>query len=147
MYQKTSDIAYPERVLTVLDRADGVRSRLESWLSSLPDDYDTTLDFDMYQQRFINWQMPVDCSNRKIDGPVDLDLHVALLAKNQQLKFDQLPVTLTQEELLRLAMKSAALWSLRSFASEDSAVAALCDREATKSGGASRPLLAGPYST
>ena len=58
VYQKSSDIAYPERVLTVLDRADGVRSRLESWLSSLPDDYDTTLDFDMYPVSYTHLTLP-----------------------------------------------------------------------------------------
>ena len=79
-----------------------------------------------------------------IDGLVDLDLHVALLARSGNLKFDDLPVHLSSEELLRLAMKSAALWSLKSFAQRNQIVARLCHEESKKPGGAARLRLASP---
>jgi hypothetical protein len=54
------------------------------------------------------------------------------------LKFAQLPFELTPKELVHLAMKSAALWSLKSMAKQDAIVAAICDQESGVSGGASR---------
>jgi len=141
-YEDTKDLEYVKRVLTVLDWNDGVRSRIESWLSQLPDNFAAELEYELIQQRFIQWTMPVDLSKKTIDGPVDLDLHVALLARQGQLKFDELPVTLDEQDLIRLAMKSAAFWSLTSFASRDPAVADFCEVEATRPGGAARQLLA-----
>ena len=141
-YKETGNLDYPLRVLSVLDWDDGVRSRIRSWLAHLPEGYCDTPECVAFQVRFVRWTMPIDCTNKRIDGPVDLDLHVALLAKSGALKFSELPVTLTKVETLRLAMKSAAIWSLMSFATEDSAVAKLCQTEAAKSGGAARLLLA-----
>ena len=141
-YEDTKDLEYVKRVLRVLDGNDGIRSRIESWLSQLPDNFAAEPEYKVFQQRFISWTMPVDLSKKTIDGPVDLDLHVALLARQGQLKFDELPVTLDGQDLIRLAMKSAAFWSLTSFASRDPAVADFCEVEATRPGGAARQLLA-----
>ena len=141
-YEDTKDLEYVKRVLRVLDGNDGIRSRIESWLSQLPDNFAAEPEYKVFQQRFISWTMPVDLSKKTIDGPVDLDLHVALLARQGQLKFDELPVTLDGQDLIRLAMKSAAFWSLTSLASRDPVVADFCEAEATRPGGAARQLLA-----
>lgn len=141
-YQDTKDLAYAKRVLSVLDWEDGVRAKLKSWLSQLPDSYETTAEYQLFQQRFIDWTMPVDCSKKTIAEPADLDIHVALLAKNRLLKFDELPMELDGRTLVRLAMKQAALWSLKSMADQCPAVAKLCEVEATKIGGAARRHLA-----
>lgn len=141
-YQDTKDLVYAKRVISVLDWEDGVRAELESWLSQLPDDYETTAEYQVFQQRFIDWSMPVDCSKKTIDGPLDLDLLAALLAQHKLLKLDELPVTLDGRILVKLAMKRAALWSLESFASKYPEIADLCKVEATKAGGAARVHLA-----
>ena len=84
---------------------------------------------------------PIDYGLRTIDGPVDLDLHVALLARNGKLRFDELPIPLTSQELVRLSMKSAALWSLLSMAQQHDIVALVCDQESKKPGGTARQHL------
>jgi hypothetical protein len=78
-----------------------------------------------------------------IDGPLDVDLSVALATRAGQIKFVELPVPLSDAEAIRIAAKSAAVWSLRANAAEHPPVAQLCERESTKEGGAARLLLSG----
>lgn len=94
-----------------------------------------------YREAFIRWGVPIDYERCRIDEPLDMDLQVALLAQRHQLKFDELPVRLQEAEVVQLAMKSAAVWSLRSFARDHPVVARLCAVEATKPGGAARAHL------
>lgn len=77
---------------------------------------------------------PVDYEERSISGPLDLDLHVAILARNGKLKFNQLPYSSTQSEIVHLAMKSAALWSLLSLAEQSEVVASFCSEASKKFG-------------
>lgn len=67
---------------------------------------------------------------------------MALLAKNGKLKFAELPIEIPMEDLIRLSMKSAALWSLLSMSEQDSQVAEICERKAQIVGSAARSLLA-----
>lgn len=136
-YFETKNVDFVLRIVSVLDWSDRVRERLETWLQQ------TTLsDYSEYHEQFAEWSLPIDYDDRAIGGPLDLDLHVALLAKGGQLKFEELPVQIPKEDQIRLAMKSAALWSLLSVAREDLQVAEVCLRESQIKGGAARAHLA-----
>lgn len=123
------------RIISVLDWDDIVRERLQTWLA-------TASNYRDYSEMFIRCTFPINYEQRLVDGPLDLDLHVALLARNGDLKFNELPFPLSSTELLRLALKSAAVWSLRSFAKQNEVVARICNQESKKAGGAARQLLA-----
>jgi hypothetical protein len=136
-YIETKNVNFVRKIVSVLDWDDRVRRHLETWLQQ-----SDLIEITKYRQRFADWLFPINYENRTIDRPLDLDLHVAILAKNGQLKFDELPVKIPMEDLLRLSMKSAALWSLLSMSQQDSQVAEICVREAQVEGGMARPLLA-----
>jgi hypothetical protein len=137
----SGDLTCVQRVVSVLDWEDGVRRRLQEWLDGAGSvDWEQAPYCD-YRQTFVRCVFPIKYDSRSIDGPVDLDLQVALLLRRGRLKVETLPIELTTEELLHLAMKSAALWSLRSFARTDAEVARLCAEEAIKPGGAARRHL------
>jgi hypothetical protein len=137
-FNNTGNVAAVHRIVSILDWDDSIRDRLQSWLSEIRPEMWSTAPYKDYQQLFIRCCFPIDYEQRSIDGPVDLDLHVALLARNGKLKFDELPITLTSQELVRLSMKSAALWSLLSMAQQHDIVALVCDQETKKPGGAAR---------
>jgi hypothetical protein len=137
----TGNVAAVLRVVSVLDWEDRVRTRLQSWLSAIRPEMWTRAPFKDYQQLLIRCSFPINYDLRSIDGPVDLDVHVALLARHGDLKFADLPVALSSQELLSLSMKSASLWSLLAMAKQHQVVANVCDQEAKKSGGAARLLL------
>jgi len=130
------------RIASVLDWKDVTRQRLQTWLANVPSESWAEEPNSQYREMFIRCYFPINYEEGTIDGPVDLDLHVALLAHNGQLKFNQLPVHLTQDELFHLAMKSAALWSLTSMAQQNQVVARLCIDESKIPGGAARLHLA-----
>jgi hypothetical protein len=135
---KTGKEAAVLRIVSVLDWDDLVRRRLESWLSTIHPETWATPPYMHYQQLFIRCCFPIKYDQRAIDGPVDLDLHVALLARSHELKFADLPIPLSPKELVRLATKWAALWSLLSMAKQHDAIARLCERESKEPGGAAR---------
>jgi hypothetical protein len=137
-FSDTGNEAAVLRIVSVLDWDDLVRSRLQSWLATIRPETWATPPYEDYQQLLIRCCFPINYDHRSIDGPVDLDLHVALLARSHKLKFADLPVPLSREEVVRLATKSAALWSLLSMAKQHNAVARLCERESKKPGGAAR---------
>lgn len=137
----TGDAAPVLRVISVLDREDNVRRRLSEWLAAVPHGRWNASPYREYRESLVRWSLPIDYERGSIDAPLDLDLQVALLAQHGQLKFDQLPVKLPQGELVQLAMKSAAVWSLRGFAQDHAVVARLCAAEAVKPGGAARAHL------
>jgi len=140
-FSESGDVAAVRRIVSVLDGEDVVRARLQAWLSKTHGANWAEAPYRDYQQLLIRCSFPIDYEQRSIDGPVDLDLHVALLARNGELKFDELPINLSGKDVLHLAMKSAALWSLRSMAQQNQVVARLCIVESSKPGGAARQLL------
>src|SRR5262245_24422759 len=86
-YIETNNVDFVLRIISVLDLDDRVRKRLYAWLQQ------TTLrEYSRYAQQLAKWLFPIDFDNRSVGGPVDLDLHVALLAKSGDLKFSELPV-------------------------------------------------------
>ena len=138
VYLTSKDPRVVRRIISVLDGKDIVREKIERWLATLiledPDTIST-------RKLLADCVFPIDYELRKIDGPVDLDIHVARCAKAGKLKFAELPFPLAPQELLHLAMKSAALWSLNSMSDQDELVAAICHEESAIRGGASRLLL------
>lgn len=136
-YQETGNTDCVLKIVSVLDFEDRTRNYLETWLQECSDD-----ELNEYQERLIKWVIPIKYDERTVDGPLDLDLHVALLAKDGQLKFDQLPMQIPMPDLIRLSMKSAALWSLLSVANSDPTVAEVCIQQAAIPGGAARIHLA-----
>jgi hypothetical protein len=140
----SGDLTCVMRVVSVLDWEDVVRLRLQEWLEGTGGVDWEQAPYRDYRQTFLRCVFPINYESRTIDGPVDLDLHAALLARNGELKFAALPIELALPELLHLAMKSAALWSLRCFARTHAEVARLCSDEAEKPGGAGRAHLNAP---
>ncbi len=137
----SGNLAAVRRIVSVLDWEDLVRSRLQSWLSEIRPQMWAQTPYKDYQRLLIRCLFPIDYDRRSIDGSVDLDIHVALLARGHKLKFAELPIALSPKELVRLGMKSAALWSLSSMAEQHDSVAVICDQESKKPGGAARILL------
>src|SRR5436190_1445104 len=88
------NVAMVLRIVSVLDWEDVVRNRLQSWLSEMRPEMWAKAPYKDYQQLLIRCSFPINYDQRSIDGPVDLDLHVALLAGNGELKFADLPVSL-----------------------------------------------------
>lgn len=138
----TGDLASVRRLIGVLDEPDLVRERLTAWLQHIGIGPEGGTEFMKYLPLLQRLAIPVVFSESRIEGPVDLDLTVAVTARNGQLKFDELPFTLSQAELVRIAAKGAAIWSLRALAPHHERIAALCRDEAKEPGGAARALLA-----
>jgi hypothetical protein len=137
----SGNAAAVRRIVSVLDWEDLVRRRLQRWLSETRPEVWMSAPYKGYRELLIRCQFPINFERRLIDASVDLDLHVAISARNGTLKFAELPIPLSTQELLRLAMKSAAVWSLLSMADQHDVVAKVCDQESKKSGGAARLLL------
>lgn len=137
----TGDLAPVRRIIGVLDEPDLVRERVTTWLRAIGIGPEGGTEFMKYLPLFQRMAFPIVFSESRVDGPVDLDLSVAITARNGQLKFSELPFVLTQHEVIRIAAKSAAVWSLRAIAVQHERIATLCAQEATKPGGAARLLL------
>jgi len=129
------------RIVSVLDWEDLVRNRLQCWLSEIRPEMWAEMPYKDYQRLLIRCDFPIDYDRRSIDGPFDLDIYAARLALGHKLKFAELPIALSPKELVRLGMKSAALWSLSSMAEQYDSVAVICDQESKKPGGAARIYL------
>ena len=140
-FSVTGDVDVLHQIASVLDWKDIVRLRLQEWLETTSPNCWTEEPYRSYRETFIRCVFPVNYEKRLVGGPVDLDLHVALAARNGDLKFIELPFQLTHHELVRLAMKSAAVWSLNSMARQNEVVATFCREASKKVGGAARPLL------
>jgi hypothetical protein len=138
----TGDEAPVRSIVAVLDSPDLVRERLTKWLKDTGTGFFGRRTIAKFQPVLVRCTFPIDYDARRVDGPLDCDLHVALNAKNGKLKFAELPFVLTQEELIHLATKSAAVWSLRVQAQQHELVARICDEEAKRPGGAARSHLA-----
>lgn len=140
----TGELAPVRRIVGVLDEPDVVRERLTAWLRETGTGFWGKRKFKRYLPVFARCSFPIVFEQSRIDGPVDLDLDlsVALTARSGQLKFAELPIELSSNELQRLAAKSAAVWSLGALATTHPLVATLCAEEATRPGGAARLHLA-----
>jgi hypothetical protein len=137
----TGDTAPVLRIISVLDGKDLVRERLDQWLRDNSGFWGRRR-IAKFRPLLIRCVFPVDYENCRMEEGVDLDLPVALNAKNPQLRFDELPIKLSIPECIRLAVKSAAVWSLRSIAEKHERVAEICAVEAKRPGGMARQLLA-----
>jgi hypothetical protein len=138
----TGDLAPVLRIIGILDEPDVVRAKLSQWLRETGVGFFGKRKVARFVPVFARCMIPVRPKSMDIDGPLDLDLSVALAAKARKLKFAELPVPLSEAEALRIAAKSAAVWSLKANAAAHPSVARLCELEATKQGGAARLLLA-----
>lgn len=135
-YMDTKNVDFVMKVVSILDWDDRVRGHFELWLSNV-----SSADLSKCFEQLVEWVFPINYENRTVDSPVDLDLHVALLARNGELKFDDLPIQLPMDDLIHLSMKNAALWSLLAISKDDTQVAEICKREAQIEGGAARVIL------
>lgn len=129
------------RIVAVLDEPDLVRERLTSWLQHIGIGPEGGTEFMKYLPLFQRVAFPIVFSESRVDGPVDLDLTVAITARNGQLQFTELPFELTKPEQIRIAAKGAAVWSLRGIGARHEVIAQVCAEESTKPGGAARLLL------
>ena len=140
-YSATGNASAVRRIVSVLDWDDVVRARLNPWLQKGPPKLFGRKKYEATCRLLYDCLFPIDFERRIIDEPVDLDLHVAASFQSGALKADQLPIQLSGEEWQKLGTKSAAIWSLSSFASEDPKVAEICEEEAGRPGGAGRLQL------
>lgn len=137
----TGNLAPVLRIVGVLDEPDAVRAKVTQWLQQTGSGFLGKWRVSRYEDVLARAKIPARFDTLTVDGPGDLDVGVALAAKAANLKFAELPVSLTQEELLLLAAKSAAVWSLQANANTHAPIAELCRAEAGKPGGAARRLL------
>lgn len=136
-YEETGNPEYVRRVISILDWDDKVRVLMEAWFQTV-----TPEEFERFLPKFAAWMFPMQPEDRTIDGPLDLDLQVALLARDGKLKLEELPVEIPKSDLVRLSMKSAAIWSLASMSKQNPEVSKICQKESKIAGGAARLLLA-----
>ena len=137
----TGDLVAVLRIIGILDEPDVVRMKLSAWLRDTGARFLGKGKVARFVPVLARCGIPVRLETLDIDGPLDLDVSVALAAKARQLKFAELPVPLSEAELIRIVAKSAAVWSLKANAAAHPPVARLCELEATKTGGAARLLL------
>lgn len=140
-YFVTGSLAAVQRIVGVLDEPDLVRTKLAEWLTRTRAGLFGRMRIERFVPVFARCAFPVELESTTIGGPLDLDLSVALAARAGKLKFTELPVPLANEELLRIAAKSAAVWSLRAIATTHPEIAQLCEAESQRTGGAGRLLL------
>ncbi len=137
-YEETGNPEFVRKIVSTLDGEDKVRTLMEKWFINV-----SAREFEEYLPKLADWMFPLQPESRTIDSPLDLDIHVALLAKAGKLKFKDLPVEVPQKDLVRLAIKSAALWSLVSMSRQNEEVSKICKVESKVRGGAARLHLAG----
>jgi hypothetical protein len=130
------------RLVRILDEPDLARARLTQWLKETGTGFFGKRKLARFLPVFARCMIPVVVEARAIDGPLDVDLSIALAARAGRLKFAELPIPLSQSELVRIAAKSAAVWSLNANAVTHQPVKEVCAVEATRPGGAARVLLA-----
>jgi len=140
----TGNVAPLLRLIGILDEPDVVRAKLTRWLLDTGTGFFGKRKLASFAPVLERCGIPVRFESMDIGGPLDLDLSVALAARVGKLKFAELPVPLSQAEAMRIAAKSAAVWSLKANSEGHAPVATLCELEATKSGGAARLLLSRP---
>ena len=109
----TGSLAPVLRIIGVLDEPDVVRAKLSEWLKETGRGFFGKRTLARFLPVLARCAIPIRLQSLDIGGPLDVDLSVALTAKAGQLKFAELPVELSQAELLRIVAKSAAIWSLR----------------------------------
>ena len=136
-YMDTKQSAFVVKIASVLDWEDRTREHFATWLQN-----SSTEERMRYTKKLAEWSFPIDCEEQTLGGPVDLDIHVAILVKYGQLKFDELPIQIPARDLVHLSMKSAALSSLLSMSGQDPNVAEICVRQSKVKGGAGRSHLA-----
>lgn len=129
------------RIVSVLDGADLVRERLGRWLRDKSSGFWGKRAIAKYRPMLVRCQFPIDYDAGTISQGVDLDVHVALNAKSGNLKFSELPIELSTQELIHLSTKSAALWSLRTLSKEHKPVSEICALAAAQAGGVARRML------
>lgn len=133
----TGDMQPLKQIVSVLDWPDIVRQKLDAWVKAR----DPKLALGDTETLLHDCMFPIDFEKQIINEPVDLDIHVALCARAGELKFAQLPIDLSENELIHLAMKSAAIWSLTSNSRTHQIVAEFCKAETEGSGAARRHLV------
>jgi hypothetical protein len=141
-YGITGDEAPVKRIISVLDWDDVARQRLQTWLHNAAGVDWNAQPYLGYLKLFSRILFPVDIETGAIDGPVDIDLLIAMQVRDGNLQFDELPFEFGDDVAIRAAMKSAAVWSLTMKAEEHPTVTRLCREAAEQTGGAARMLLA-----
>jgi hypothetical protein len=132
----TGQAAPIERIFSILDSDDRVRQRLEVWLRETP-------LFGRSRRRaaaaaLTSAGVVVDLERKVIVSTGDLDCLCCSIAEQRVPIFKILPFELTSAELIALAVKGTALWSLRLNARDHEKVAEVCRIEAQRPGGLAR---------
>ncbi|MBZ0237727.1 MAG: hypothetical protein K8M05_35765 [Deltaproteobacteria bacterium] len=138
----TGEAAPIERIFGVLDGEDRVRSRLEAWLRerSLLGGSKRRLT----ASTLASVGLVVDLDREVIVTDGDLDCLCFRIAEQRVPIFSMLPFELTGDDLMALATKGSAVWSLRLNASAHETVAEICRAEAQRPGGPGRRLALEP---
>lgn len=128
-----------DAILRTLDGDDVVRGRLVAWLQERSWFGGAKRRACVAELASVGLELALDPPAIVTEG--DLDCRVFSLAERGIAIFRMLPFQLTEAELIRVATKASAVWSLRLNASSHARVAETCRREATTPGGPARRLL------
>jgi len=134
------------RLIDVLEWPDLLRERLVAWLHTPKKIFErsraaaakriadaTGIRIDVEQRAIL--------SSEDLDCALTLDGLVKRNADSLKAAFDSLPFRFEAEPLMRIALKSAALWSLASNAGQHALVNDVCAREAARRSGTTRRAL------
>lgn len=134
------------RLIEVLEWPDLVRTRLEAWLLEKPSLFDfSRKGVAEHLERVAG--IRCDLEARAVMTQGDLDCHCLQDGIRRRTReaiqqtLTALPFKLAPEELLRVAMKASALWSIGSNAQQHRKVLELCTREVGRRTGTTRQAL------
>jgi hypothetical protein len=130
------------RIIGTLDLGDQVRRHLEIWLRARSFFGGAARRATASTLREVG--LEVDLDSRAIVTEADLDCLCFSIAERKFPIFKHLPFALPSADLLVLATKGAALWSLRLNSTVHALVAELCRAERARPGGAARLRLTEP---
>lgn len=129
------------KVVAVLDREDMSRELINGWLS---DEEDSVLKLDEEEMQTLasaGIALGKAYGPWKIMSPGDIDVLIWFGVKDQNPICIRIFQELNEEQLLHMANKGAAFWSLHANANQHGKIRLLCEEQAKLPGGAARLLI------
>jgi hypothetical protein len=130
-----------EKVMVVLDREDLTRGIIDELLTP-PESPQLVLD-DAEREELATIGIALGLADKRwrIASPGDIDILLWFGLKDQNVTCARIAAAMSQDQLVHLANKGAALWSLRANAEQHGKIRLYCEQQARKDGGIGRQLI------
>jgi hypothetical protein len=137
----TGSIEPIEKVMAVLDREDLARGVIDALLSPAESPQLTLDDAEREELAAVGIALGFADQQWRIASPGDIDILLWFGLKDQIAACSRIAASMSQEQLVHLANKGAALWSLRANAEQHGKIRLYCEEQATVDGGIGRQLI------